>query len=210
MPSIAQSVGDTGTAANFLIARFPETRDLDRRGLEAGFVHRLDTATSGVLLAARTAAAHRSLRAQFRGGTALKTYIAVVHGAVRESGVIRHSIRARPGDPARVEVIAENTPGGQTAETHYRPLSSTDALSLLEVEIHSGARHQIRVHLAALGHPIVGDAIYGSAGGTRLLLHASSVVIEHPAGTRSTTIRAPLPDAFASEETSGILGSRSA
>jgi 23S rRNA pseudouridine1911/1915/1917 synthase len=196
--SVAQSVLDLGTAANFLIAACPETAALDGRGLEAGFVHRLDTATSGVLLAARRADVHRTLRDRFRRQVVVKRYRTLVAGEVRGGGACNAPIRNKPGDPRRVEIVREaradrQMPVGRAAETRFRALAAGPQASLLEVEIHSGARHQIRAHLAAIGHPIVGDDLYGGPPAHRLMLHAHEIALDHPASGQPTTIRATPP-----------------
>ncbi len=196
MPSIARTVLDTGTAANFLVGRFPETLSLDRRGLEAGIVHRLDTATSGVLIAARDSTSHRALTREFRGGDARKTYRAVVEGTIRTPGEVRDLIRGKPGDPSRVEVVAPGTTGGQPAQTGFEPISSINGFTLLKVEIRSGARHQIRAHLASIGHPIVGDQLYGDRVADRLALHAYSVDFNHPISGQPVAIKAQPPVEF--------------
>lgn len=189
MPSVAQSVLEVGTAANFLIGAFPETAALDR--LEAGFVHRLDTATSGALLAARSPAAHSALRAAFRRREVVKRYCAMVDGAVNASGICRGTIRNKPGDPRRVEVVdADPSEVSRAAETVYRPVARFGTHTLLEVEIRSGARHQVRAHLAALGYPIAGDDLYGGSGADRLMLHASEIELTHPISGEAMLIAA--------------------
>lgn len=193
MPSVAQNVLEVDTAANFLIGSFPETAALDR--LEAGFVHRLDTATSGVLLAARSSAAHSDLRAAFRRRDVVKRYCAMVDGAVHASGICRGAIRNKPGDPRRVEVVdAGLSETARAAETQYRPVARFGTHTLLEVEIHSGARHQVRAHLAALGHPITGDDLYGGSDADRLMLHAAEIELAHPMSGAAIVIAArPAP-----------------
>lgn len=194
--SVARTVLDLGTAANFLIAAFPETAALDRRGLEAGFVHRLDTATSGALLAARRPEAYAILRDQFRQHQVRKRYLAVVGGHLEDAATCAAPIRNRPGDATRVEVVARGAAGGRDATTWFRPVATRGDTTLLDVEIRTGARHQIRVHLAHLGHPIAGDLWYGGQPAPRLMLHACEVSFDHPATGRPTTIRAAPPEEF--------------
>ncbi len=196
MPSVARNFLDNGTVANFLAARFPETSTLERGGLEAGLVHRLDTATSGVLVGARTPSAYSTLRSSFGGSGATKTYRAVVHGAIEAAGVAATPIRSRPADRARVEVVTDPGLGGRPATTRFRPLRRSASATSVEIEIESGVRHQIRAHLASIGHPIVGDELYGATPAPRLFLHALSVTFSHPDSGTLVTIESPLPEAF--------------
>jgi 23S rRNA pseudouridine1911/1915/1917 synthase len=197
VPSVARHLRDTSTVANFLVGRFPETRTLERGELEAGLLHRLDSATSGALMAARSRPSQESLRRQFRARSVVKTYRAVVGGILDRASAVTGAIRTQPGNPARVEVVSSARPGSREAETRFRPLSSGASATLLEVEIRSGARHQIRAHLASIGHPIVGDPVYGGRNCERLLLHAHSLAFDHPESGRPIRIEAPVPEAFA-------------
>jgi len=155
-------------------------------------VHRLDKAVSGVLLFAKHAAAHRFMNAQFAGRLVDKTYLAVVHGKPpRASGIIEAPLRVfgsgRTGvDPRR----------GKLCETRYHLKSALDGYSLLEVHPITGRRHQIRVHLYTLGHPVAGDQRYGDAavqtGYPRLMLHALKLQGKLPSGT-TATFETPVP-----------------
>ena len=205
MPSVAQRVTDLGTVSNFLVARFPETATVAPRGIESGVAHRLDSATSGVLLAARTAIAYDALRSQFAHGSVRKIYRAVVEGRVAEAGRISQPIRTRPSDRTRVEVTAENMPGVRRAVTHYRPLTQEGRFTTMEIEIPTGVRHQIRAHLASVGHPILGDELYGGSPAARLYLHALSVTFAAPTSGRPTTVEAPLPSGFAAPGDGGTM-----
>ncbi len=193
LASVAQRVTDRETVANFVAARYPETAALAGGATESGIVHRLDTATSGVLLVARTAAAHTELRRQFAAHLVEKEYLAVVGGHIESAGTIAHPLVGKAGDPSRMVVAEADTAGARAAETRIRPLRSDGQSTLLAVRIATGARHQIRAHLAAIGHPIVGDAGYGGAPAARLLLHACEVRFSHPATRESMTIRSPTP-----------------
>jgi len=201
MPAVALRPGDRGTVANALVGRYPELSGVGRQ-LEAGLVHRLDTATSGVLAAARTAADWQRLRAQFSARRVGKLYIAAVGGTVTRSGTVSTSIAPRPGD-ARVMVAC--TTSAQPADarpalTRYPPLRHWRTGTLLGVTISTGVRHQIRVHLAAIGHPILGDARYGDhvfgAAAPRLMLHAARLTLVHPRTGTRLTVRSALPRDF--------------
>jgi 23S rRNA pseudouridine1911/1915/1917 synthase len=200
LPSVARRGSDRDTVANFLAAHAPETIDAGGTPLEAGLLHRLDTGTSGVLMAARSHAAWRAVREQFRRGTVEKRYTAWVEGDMRSAGTIRDAIAHDPRSPRRMIVCSQPTHAAQLAArpaiTHYRPLEARADGSLIEVVIATGVRHQIRVHLAALGHPVRGDVLYGARAAPRLLLHATRLALRHPTDGRMITIESRLPDAF--------------
>jgi len=200
MPAVALRGEDRGTAANFLLGRAPETATAGRTPLEAGLVHRLDTPTSGVLLAARTAAAWLAVREQFRTRRVGKRYVALVEGAVTTAGAIDHPIAHHPRRAHAMLVCPDPAQAGRLAarpaRTTYRPLAQRGGATLVEVAIATGVRHQIRVHLAATGHPVRGDALYGGGPAPRLLLHATALSLKHPFIGRMVTIESPMPDAF--------------
>jgi 23S rRNA pseudouridine1911/1915/1917 synthase len=153
-------------------------------------VHRLDRGTSGVLLFARSRRACDEVRA--RWSEARKTYQAVVEGRPQPpKGLID---RALVEDRA-LNVRVGDGPGAREARTRYRTLATGRKNTLLEVELETGRRHQIRAHLAWLGHPVVGDERYGQ-GGPRLGLHALRLELPAPWSTRRLTIEAPVPRAF--------------
>ena len=199
VPSVAQRATDLGTAANFVLAHCPGNADLGKSTMEAGIVHRLDTATSGVLLAAKSDGALRQVRQQFREHTVEKTYRLIVAGQVSGKnasgeGAISTPLRNRPGRPDLVEVADEGVAKSRPAETRYKVIGTTETTTHLEACIHTGARHQIRAHFASIGHPLVGDVTYGSChAAPRLMLHAWRVSLVHPGSGVKTTIEAPLP-----------------
>jgi 23S rRNA pseudouridine1911/1915/1917 synthase len=182
-----------GTLVNRLVHRF---QALSQMGGEQrpGIVHRLDKDTSGVLLVARTDAAHRSLAAQFAGRTVEKIYVALVHGQVRaNSGRITKPI-AR--DPVRRTRMTARLGSGREALTDYRVLQRFAKFTLLEVRIGTGRTHQIRVHLASIGHVVAGDRTYGGSkqeGVPRLFLHARKIGFTSPATGERVSVEAPLP-----------------
>lgn len=199
MPSHALRADETETAANFLLARYPDLEGVGKSDKEPGLVHRLDTDTSGVLLVARTAAAHRAVRRQFAAHQVKKEYVAVVHGDVPVAGEVRLPIAHDRHNRRKMRVCAGAgpAPGARPAVTRYRPLERFGAHTLLAVEIPTGVMHQIRVHLASLGHPIVGDRLYGGAlcdrDPSRQLLHATRLTLVHPQTGRPFTVECTPP-----------------
>jgi 23S rRNA pseudouridine1911/1915/1917 synthase len=188
--------GETGTLANALVARFPECLAAGAAPREAGLCHRLDRETSGAILAARTPEAFRALREEFRKREVEKVYLGLVEGKLQPpEGRIELALGGRgsrtrpwrgPGDGRELPAL-----------TSYRTLSSAGDRSLLEVRIETGVRYQIRAHLAALGHPLVGDVAYGGAAWPLLprhLLHAWRLGFRDPADGTRREARAPLPE----------------
>jgi 23S rRNA pseudouridine1911/1915/1917 synthase len=199
VPAVALRPGDRGTIANALIARYPELAGVGRP-FEAGLVHRLDTPTSGVLAAARSQSDWQGLRAQFSARRVGKLYVAAVGGAVTQSGAISIPIGHRPGDPRTMVVAAESSHPGRARQaiTRYRPVQRWGDGTLLAVTIPTGVRHQIRVHLASIGHPVLGDPLYADQtsanAAPRLMLHAARLTFVHPRTGNRLRVRSPLPD----------------
>jgi 23S rRNA pseudouridine1911/1915/1917 synthase len=162
-----------------------------------GIVHRLDRDTSGLILAARTDAAHLRLASQLRNRTLSRTYLAVVRGRIAvPDQVLEGPIGRHPRDRTRMAVV----PGGRPARTRVRVLESRGGHTLVQCDLESGRTHQIRVHLAALGHPVVGDAVYGRRRPhepERPMLHAWRLRFSHPADGHEMSFEAPLPADFA-------------
>lgn len=200
LPSVALTSHDRGTVANFLVAHAPETATAGHSPLEAGLAHRLDTGTSGVLLAARSAAAWCALRAQFTQRTVRKHYLAWVDGDVATAGVRREPIAHHPRRPSAMVVCPDPARAralrARPALTRYRPLARRGHATLLAVEISTGVRHQIRVHLAHAGHPVCGDSLYGGSAAPRLMLHAAALTLRHPIDGRPLSINSPPPGDF--------------
>jgi 23S rRNA pseudouridine1911/1915/1917 synthase len=192
IPSHPQSAGETGTTANGIAARFPECAAASPDPREGGLVHRLDRGTSGVLIAARSAAAWASLRAALSQAGCEKTYLAEVVGAPPDAGVSNAPIGRVGRRGARVRVDG----GGRNplpAHTTWEVVERRGATTLVRVRLSKGRTHQVRAHLAAAGHPIVGDELYGDSGGD-LRLHAATVKFLHPEGGGEILIEAPTPD----------------
>lgn len=181
-----------GTLVNALLHRFGSLSELGG-DLRPGIVHRLDRDTSGVLLVARTDRAHQALAIQFREREIEKTYLALVHGHMKQpQGRIAAPI-AR--DPVRRTRMTTRAASGRAALTEYRLLEEIGNLSFLEVRIATGRTHQIRVHLTSIGHPVVGDRLYGapvqpSLG--RFFLHAHCIRFRSPAVPDPVTVESPL------------------
>jgi len=179
-----------GTLVNRLVHHFQGLSQLggDER---PGIVHRIDKDTSGVLLVARTDAAHRALAAQFSGRTVEKVYLALVNGRVKDdTGRITKPISR---DPVRRIRMTARLAAGREAITEYRVRQRWDEFTFLEVRIKTGRTHQIRVHMASLGHPVAGDRLYGAPPAGRLFLHAWKIAFTSPATSQTVTVEAPLP-----------------
>ncbi|HSP18887.1 MAG TPA: pseudouridine synthase, partial [Myxococcaceae bacterium] len=191
MPSHPLQPGERGTVVNALVARYPECADASDDPREGGLVHRLDTLTSGVLLAARDAAAWRALRDAFTERRVEKVYLAVVTGPVADTGDIDLPLRHR-GD--HVEPALGG--GGREALTSFQVRARAGDAALLEVRIQTGVLHQIRAHLAAVGAPVLGDLAYGGRahpGLDRFFLHAARLGWAHPISGARLEVSAPLP-----------------
>ncbi len=164
---------EEGTVLNALVARYPGIVGIGEGGLRSGVVHRLDLGTSGVLVFATEGEAWERARKAFAERRVSKRYVARVHGLFRKEGEVILRLESR-GDHVRTVQR-----GGREAVTYVRPLRSEPPTSLVEARPVTGLRHQIRATLAALGHPVVGDRIYGSERALdRHLLHATDIDIE--------------------------------
>lgn len=158
-------------------------------------VHRIDRETSGVIVFARNAEAHRQLNRQFETRSVEKVYLALVHGIIRDDqGEIDKPLRQFGS--GRVGVDDQR---GKASVTEFRVLDRLPAFTLLEVRPRTGRRHQIRVHLYSIGHPVLGDPLYGDkavqSSYPRLMLHARRLSLHLPSGQR-LTLEAPIPESF--------------
>ena len=194
---------DRRTLMSGLVARYPELASVGDLPLMAGALHRIDTETSGLVLAARTEAAFEAMREQFARRTIRKIYWALVEGVVQQEGDLVHNLVHHPQMKSCKMVDARDFPPGSCgriflAETLYRPIRTFRDTTLLEVTIYSGVTHQIRAQLSLAGFPIVNDLLYGARPRpplTRHLLHACSATFNHPGKGCSCTLKAPLcPD----------------
>ncbi|HYL37209.1 MAG TPA: RluA family pseudouridine synthase [Bryobacteraceae bacterium] len=182
----------SGTLVNALLHRFGKLSGVAGE-LRPGIVHRLDRFTSGVILVARNDAAHRDLAAQFESRQVEKIYLALVHGPTKsERGRIATPITR---DPARRVRMTTRMARGRAAITEYHVVRRFDKFTQLEVRIGTGRTHQIRVHLASIRHPVVGDTLYGAPAGPlgRYFLHAQRITFTSPATHAAVTVTAPLP-----------------
>lgn len=202
-----------GTLVNALLHRFAQlsSGNAESAGLRPGIVHRLDKETSGVVVIARNDHAHAQLGAQFSARKVQKTYLALVHGKLKgQSGAIDLPI-AR--DLHRRTRMTTRRREGRAASTHWGVLLRLEsgagrartAFALTEVDLRTGRTHQIRVHFSAIGHPVVGDTLYGAPAQIRIagralprlprnFLHAARICFQHPRFGTPVEVRAPLPD----------------
>lgn len=194
----------SGTIVNALLHEFGVRGELSSVGgeLRPGIVHRLDRETSGVLLIARNDPTHRALVEQFSGRQVQKTYVALLHGKLKEdSGRIELPV-AR--DLHRRIRMTTRRREGRAARTDWRVRLRLPGYTLVEADLHTGRTHQIRVHFSALGHPVAGDTLYGAprqpkVGSTampplgRNFLHAARIKFMHPTTGKPVEVRAPLP-----------------
>lgn len=196
-----------GTLVGGLLAAFPDLADLVSAGVCApdrpGIVHRLDKGTSGLLAVARTADAYHSLVGQLATREMERRYLALVDGVVPDD---RGEVEAPIGRSNRTPTKMAVTPRGKPARTAYRVLErrgvDTPApTTLLELALQSGRTHQVRVHMAAIGHPVVGDARYGKTDkrlpAGRFFLHAYRLAFDHPVTGDRTEFTSPLPEDLA-------------
>ncbi len=183
-----------GTLVNALLAHHPPIADVgppDR----AGIVHRLDKDTSGVMVIAKTEAALEALQEQFRRRDVRKAYLALVNERVQPpEGIIEVPLGRDPADRQKMAP----SPEGRYSRTRYRVIRLFPRHTLVEARPYTGRTHQVRVHLSWLGHPIVGDTVYGRRRQPLLedrhFLHASRLILTHPATGQATPFEAPLPD----------------
>ena len=189
--------------------------------LRPGIVHRLDRDTSGLMVAAKTDRAHQALSAALKARRVSRTYLAALWGTLSEPRVVvDQPIGRHPRDRTRMAVVAD----GRRARTRFRHLEHWEAASLCEAELDTGRTHQIRVHAAAVGHPVVGDALYGAgrergfAGPqrpwaaalarrtARQFLHAHRLAFDHPVTGQAMAFEAPLPPDLASVRDWALAG----
>ena len=179
------------TLVNGLLALCPDIQGIGGE-IRPGIVHRLDKDTSGLMIAAKNEHAHHNLSQQIKDRAVEKGYLALVEGApAQDSGVIDVPIGRDPRRRTRMAVTAD----GRQSRTGYRLLERAGRYTLLELRLHTGRTHQARVHLAWLGHPLLGDAVYGKRSPLlpRHFLHAHSLAFTHPATGGSLEFRSPLP-----------------
>lgn len=194
----------TGTLAHHLLDRYPEMAGVGGPG-RPGIVHRLDQGTSGALVVARTAGAYARLARAFAAREVQKSYLGIAYGApAPASGLIEAPIGRHP--QKRMEMAVR--PAGRPARTGYRTVATQAGIALLEMDLATGRTHQIRVHLKHLGHPLVGDPVYGEARWKGLpravqaalrdfprpALHAWRLAFRHPGTGEPLAFEAPVPE----------------
>ncbi len=193
--------GERGPLMNAVVARFPEIADIGEKPLEGGLIHRLDNGTSGALMIARTAEAFATMRRAIRSGAIKRKYLALVSGNLRTSLNLSKPIAHHPKNPRRMVVVSDEAEiaklGARPAVTRVEAVRRVGDFTLVAVTPSTGMRHQIRVHLADAGYPIVGDELYGGApadlGSGRFWLHLAEMEFEWPASGLSK-VSAPAPD----------------
>jgi 23S rRNA pseudouridine1911/1915/1917 synthase len=196
---------DRGTLAHFLLDRFPDIAGVGGRG-RPGIVHRLDKDTSGVMVVARNETAYLRLQRAFAARDVAKTYLAIAYGVPRAaSGEIDLPIGRHRRERKRMDVRRR---GGRPALSRFRCRGSGGGVSLFEIELMTGRTHQIRVHLKAVGHPLVGDPVYGEKRWRSLepavrrplsrfprpALHAWRLAFAHPVTGEAMAFEAPVPE----------------
>ena len=182
----------SGTMMNALLSHEPALANVPR----AGIVHRLDKDTSGLLVVARTEEAQTDLVRQLQARTVKREYAAVVHGTMQRDGTVEAPIGRHPTQRTRMAVVSR----GKPAVTHCRVLERYGDATYVECRLETGRTHQIRVHLASIGHPLLGDPVYGKRTVKpalefhRQALHARRLGLVHPRSAAALTWEAPLPD----------------
>ena len=193
----------SGTLVNALLHHLENLSGVGGE-LRPGIVHRLDKDTSGLLVVAKNDRAHRILSETWNTDAVRKFYLALVYGAPPESGTIDRPIARHPKDRKKMAIVE----GGRRALTEYRTVGSFTGCSLVELELKTGRTHQIRVHLQTIGHPVVGDSVYGGAqwkgvqdrrvrdllrSVERQALHAARLELTHPTSGERMTFESELP-----------------
>ncbi len=190
---------DSGTLVNALLYHCKDSLSTINGVMRPGIVHRIDMDTTGVLVVCKNDNAHQSLAEQLKVHSITRKYRAIVHGNLKtETGTIHTTIGRHPDDRKKMAVNVKN---GRDAITHYRVLQQLNGFSYIECELETGRTHQIRVHMASIGHPILGDAVYGPKkcpfkalqGQT---LHAMVLGFQHPTTNEYVEFVAELPQYF--------------
>ena len=185
----------SGTLVNAILALYPELRDPES-SLRPGIVHRLDKDTSGLMVVAKNAQAQEALAAQFAERSVTKRYLALIEGRLTpQRGLVEAPIGRDAAQRQRMSVSAR----GRAARTGYVVLEYIDSYSFVELTLETGRTHQIRVHMAAIGHPVVGDRVYGKASALcpRQFLHSHLIGFHHPRDGRYMEFTSDLPEDLA-------------
>lgn len=187
----------SGTLVNALMYHCGNNLSAINGVIRPGIVHRIDKDTSGLLIAAKNNEAHIKLAAQLKERKALRKYLALVNGNIKEDELtVDRPIARHPSDRKKMAVV----PGGREAVTHVRVLERFGRYTLVECRLETGRTHQIRVHMASIGHSVVGDKTYGISGEkfnlSGQLLHAATIGFEHPSTGELMEFSAELPEDF--------------
>ena len=189
----------SGTLVNGLMAHCREDLSGINGVLRPGIVHRIDMDTTGVLIACKNDFAHTSIAQQLKVHSITRKYYAIVHGMIREEeGTVNAPIGRHPTDRKKMSI---NTKNGREAVTHYRVLQRFEKFTYVECQLETGRTHQIRVHMASIHHPLLGDTVYGPAkcpvsGLQGQTLHAGVLGFIHPRTGEYMEFSAPLPEYF--------------
>ncbi len=189
----------SGTLVNGLMAHCREDLSGINGVLRPGIVHRIDMDTTGVLIACKNDFAHTSIAQQLKVHSITRKYYAIVHGVIREEeGTVNAPIGRHPTDRKKMSI---NTKNGREAVTHYRVLQRFEKFTYVECQLETGRTHQIRVHMASIHHPLLGDTVYGPAkcpvsGLQGQTLHAGVLGFIHPRTGEYMEFSAPLPEYF--------------
>lgn len=195
---------EADTLVNAMLARYPELATIGGNPMIPALLHRLDGGTSGVVLAARTEEMHKGVRELFAAQQIEKRYCAIVEGVVTAPGGVTGHLAHHRKKAGKMRVVGPQATGAMRtffAETFYEPFRAYPDHTLLGIVIRTGVTHQIRCQLASIGHPIVGDILYGAnptplAPSSRFFLHAYSVSLTPPGASEPLRVTAPLPDDF--------------
>ena len=186
-----------GTLVNALLHHCRDSLSGVGGALRPGIVHRIDKDTSGLLIVAKNDFAHQKLAAQLQDHTLARTYVCIVCGNLREdAGTVNAPIARDKNDRKKMAV----RPDGKPAVTHWQVLARYPGYTYVQCKLETGRTHQIRVHMASLGHPILGDTVYGhkkpELGQTTQCLHAKELTFRHPRTDEPVTVTCPLPEEF--------------
>ncbi len=188
----------SGTLVNALLYHCKDSLSGINGVLRPGIVHRIDQDTTGSLIVCKTDQAHQAVAAQLKEHSITRKYRAIVHGRLTEDGTIHTTIGRHP---QRRREMAINVPGGKDAITHYHILDTFAQYTYIECQLETGRTHQIRVHMKSIGHPLLGDEVYGPAkcpipGLQGQTLHAMTLGLIHPTTGEYLEVNATLPDYF--------------
>ena len=191
----------TGTLVSALMFHCKDSLSDINGVIRPGIVHRIDRDTSGLLIVAKNNKAHVCLAAQLEDHTLSRVYYTVVCGHLNESGTVDAPIARHPVDRQKMAVVN----GGRRAVTHYESLEELGQFTFAKMKLETGRTHQIRVHMAHIGHPIIGDSVYGRPTNFQKhhpalfdgqMLHAGELTFVHPTTNEKVTVSAPLPENF--------------